>query len=246
MNASSSLELLKLRTTLPCGSGRITVALTRGQRHRQHRARRDATAPPPSAASTTSTRCSPCPPFLDGRDGPRHRQHRWRVPAPHYRRRLPRRAPRGRVLIAKLLAVAGLGLILGTATFGLAFAVAKPMLAANGIHHLPVDVPHYGSAPLSPPRATGCSASPSALSPATPSAAIIGAVIWVQVIEVGILHNAVRRSASGCPPEQASPSPAAEATQPPAVPGLAAIILVGWAGTIAAIAGRTAINHELP
>ena len=151
------------------------------------------------------------------------------------------------MLVAKLVTAGGLGLVLGAATFGLAVAVATPMYAAHGIDQLPVDIPRLwvGAA-----VATACygllGVAIGSLTRNT-VAAIIGAVVWVQLVEVGILQNAAPSLAEWLPTGAgvaltSGGSDAADLLPP----GIAAIVLVGWAGALAAVATRRTINKELP
>jgi ABC-2 type transport system permease protein len=153
---------------------------------------------------------------------------------------------RHRVLVAKLAAVGGLGVAIGATTFGLAYAIAVPMFAAKGIHHLPIDVPRLW---LGTTLATACfgllGVALGALTRNT-VAAIIGAIVWVQLIEVGILQHAIPTFAKWLPTGAgvaltSGGRDAAGLLSPMA----AALVLTGWAGAVAAIASRLTINREI-
>ena len=100
--------------------------------------------------------------------------------------------PRRRdVVVAKLVAVTGLGAVAGALSFGLALAVAAPALAHQGVHHLPGDTPQMWIG------ATLATALFGALGVALGSitrnvvVAIIGAIGWSYLVEGLILSQAV-------------------------------------------------------
>ena len=95
---------------------------------------------------------------------------------------------RGRVLLAKLVTAALVGAVGGALIFGLALAIAVPLYAAKGVHHLPVDVAALW---LGTTLITACfgllGVALGALTRNT-VAAIVGALVWVVVIELAILQ----------------------------------------------------------
>jgi ABC-2 type transport system permease protein len=153
---------------------------------------------------------------------------------------------RGRILIAKLVTVAGIGLVFGAVTFGVALAVAKPMYAAHGIHHLPVDLPQLW---LGTTVATACygllGVAVGAVTRNT-VAAIIGAIIWIQIIEVGILQSVAPSFAKWLPTGAgvALTSGGSDAANLLA-PGVAALVLVGWAAALTVVAASSTTRLEV-
>ncbi|MDX6365058.1 MAG: type transport system permease protein [Nocardioidaceae bacterium] len=153
---------------------------------------------------------------------------------------------RGRVLVAKLVTVAGFGAVLGALTFGLALAIAKPLYAAKGIHHLPVDVPRlwYGAI-----LGTACygllGVALGALTRNT-VAAIIGGIVWVFVIEVGILQPALPALAKWLPTGAAVAitSGGSDASHF-LTPGIAALVLLGWTVALCGIAARFTLSRAV-
>src|SRR4051794_40969118 len=109
----------------------------------------------------------------------------------------PRRA---RVLVAKLVTITGFSAVLGTLTFGLALAVAKGMYAAKGVHHLPVDVPRLWLGAILGTACYGLLGVALGALTRNTVGAIIGGIVWVFVIEVGILQPAFPPGAKGLPP----------------------------------------------
>jgi ABC-type transport system involved in multi-copper enzyme maturation permease subunit len=153
---------------------------------------------------------------------------------------------RGRVAIAKLTTAAGIGAVTGAVAFGLAAAIAIPMFAAKGVHHLPIDIGRmwWGAA-----LASSCFGM---LGVALGSAArhtvgaIVGAVIWVQVIEVAVLQPSVPSLAKWLPTGAgvALTSSGKDAASLLA-PGMAALVLVGWAAALTFAAARVSLSREV-
>jgi ABC-2 type transport system permease protein len=153
---------------------------------------------------------------------------------------------RGRVLLAKLITAALAGAAGGAVTFGLALGVAVPVYAARGVHHLPVDV---GSLWLGTTLMTACfgllGVALGALTRNT-VAAIIGALIWVAVIELAILQPLAPSLAQWLP-TGAGRALTSTGTGQPAHLGTvaAALVLAGWAALVALIASRITLRREL-
>ena len=154
---------------------------------------------------------------------------------------------RERVLMAKLVVVAALGAVVGAVCFGLALAVAVPMYAAKGVHDLGVNVPQLW---LGATIASACfgllGVALGALTRNTVGA-VIGAVIWVQIVEVSILQPAVPAVAKWLPTgagvalTSSGSSDAADLLSP----GVAAVVLVVWAVALGAVASRVALAREV-
>jgi ABC-2 type transport system permease protein len=153
---------------------------------------------------------------------------------------------RGQVLVAKLVTIAVFGAALGAVVFGLALAVAVPMYSMKGVHSLPV---HVGQMWLGATLATSCFGLLGvALGALTRNivGAIIGAVIWVQIVEVAILQPALPSLAKWLPTGAgvavtSGGSDAANLLDP----GVAALVLVAWAAVISVVAARLTMNREV-
>jgi ABC-2 type transport system permease protein len=153
---------------------------------------------------------------------------------------------RGRVLAAKFVTVGAVGAVLGAVLFGVAVAVAVPMYSAKGVHHLPVHLaPMWLGAILATAVYGMLGVAVGALARNTVGA-IIGGIVWVQAIEVGLLQNAVPSVAKWLPTGAGVAVTAAKDSAPHLLsPGLAAVVLVGWAVTIALVAARFSVRREL-
>ena len=95
---------------------------------------------------------------------------------------------RDRVLLAKLITAALVGAVAGALIFGLDLAIALPVYAAKGVHHLPVDIATLWTGTT---LLTACFALLGvALGALTRNtvAAIVGALVWAAVIELAVLQ----------------------------------------------------------
>jgi ABC-type transport system involved in multi-copper enzyme maturation permease subunit len=152
---------------------------------------------------------------------------------------------RGRILLAKLGVLAGLGVVLGTLTFGLALAIATPMYSARGVTHLPVDLAEMW---LGAALASGCYAllgvALGALTRNTVGA-VIGGLAWVQLVEVGLLQN-VWPAVGRWLPTGAAVAVTGPGLSPALLtPGVAALVLTGWVVVLAAIATRVSLRRDV-
>jgi ABC-2 type transport system permease protein len=153
---------------------------------------------------------------------------------------------RGHVLVAKLVTVTGFGATLGALTFGLALGIAKPLYAAKGFHHLPVDVPRLWLGAILGTACYGLLGVALGALTRNTVAAIIGGIVWVFVIEVGILQPALPSVAKWLPTGAAVAitSGGSDASQFLA-PGVAALVLIGWTVLLAGIATRFTLSRPV-
>jgi ABC-2 type transport system permease protein len=153
---------------------------------------------------------------------------------------------KGRVLVAKLVLMGVLGLVVGAVVFGLTVGIAIPLYAANGVHHLPIDVGRYW---LGATLATGCYAllgvAVGALVRNTVGA-VIGALVWVQVVEQLFLANVFPELAKWLPTGAAvGLTVPANPGQDVLSPGIALLVLLGWTALIAVLATAVNARREL-
>lgn len=153
---------------------------------------------------------------------------------------------RGRVLAAKMITVGGIGAALGAVLFALAAAVAVPLYAAKGVHHLPVNLLAMGlGATLASAIYGLLGVAVGALARNTVGA-IVGGIVWVQAIEVGLLQSAVPSLAKWLPTGAGVAVTAAKGAAPTLLsPAVGAVVLVAWAVAIAVVAARFSIRREL-
>ena len=153
---------------------------------------------------------------------------------------------RGRVLVAKLFTAGAVGAIGGALLFGLALAVALPLYAAKGVHHLPVNLQSLW---LGTTLITACfglvGVALGALTRNT-VAAIIGALVWVGIIELAFLQPVIPSLAKWLPTGAGvALTTVGSSHRHLLAPAAAALVLVGWAALISAAAARTTLRREL-
>ena len=154
----------------------------------------------------------------------------------------PRRA---RVLAAKAVTALGLGAILGAGTFGIAYAEAVVIYGARGVDALPVDVAQLWIGATVASALYGLVGVALGALTRNTVAAIIGAIAWVMVIEVGILASALPAVAQWLPAGAAiALTSVGSATHGMLSATTAALVLTGWALLISGIAARFSLTRE--
>jgi ABC-2 type transport system permease protein len=153
---------------------------------------------------------------------------------------------RGRVVAAKLTTALAVGATVGASVFATTYAVAVPLFALRGVHTLPVDVTELA---LGTVLVTACyGVLGVALGNLTRNlmTAIVAGLIWVTVIEVTILQPLVPSLAKWLPTGAAvALTTVRHAGDPLLAPGLAALVLLGWALAVCAVAMRTSVRREV-
>lgn len=152
---------------------------------------------------------------------------------------------RDRVLLAKLITAALVGALAGALIFGLDLAIALPVYAAKGVHHLPVDIATLWTGTT---LLTACFALLGvALGALTRNtvAAIVGALVWAAVIELAVLQPLFPALAKWLPTGAAVSLTVATDHHALLPPALAALVLVGWAALVALVASRITLRREL-
>jgi len=76
-------------------------------------------------------------------------------------------------------------------------------------------------------------------------AAIVGGLVWIQFVEVGILENAFPSMARWLPADAAQALTTVESSPQALSQGVAALVLVGWAAVLVAMATRLSTRREL-
>ena len=133
----------------------------------------------------------------------------------------------------------------GAVIFGLDLAIALPVYASRGVHHLPVNITSLwvGTTLL-----TACfgllGVALGALTRNT-VAAIIGALVWATVIELAVLKPLFPALAKWLPTGAAVSLTTATDHSALLSPALAALVLVGWATLVALVATVVTLGSEL-
>jgi ABC-2 type transport system permease protein len=152
---------------------------------------------------------------------------------------------RGRVLLAKLVTAAMAGTVGGAVVFGLDLAVAIPMYAAKGVHHLPVDVLSLWTGTTLLTACFGLLGVALGALTRNTVAAIIAALVWAVVIEIGVLQPLFPAAAKWLPTGAAVSLTTATGHAGMLSPGAAALVLVGWAAMLSVVASRVTLRREL-
>lgn len=153
---------------------------------------------------------------------------------------------RERVLLAKMVLLGGVGAVLGALAFGLALGVAVPLYSHRGVHALPVDVPRLWLGSVLVSACYGLLGVALGTLTRNTVASVIGAIVWVQLIEVSLLQALIPGLAKWLPTGAgvALTSAGRDAADLLA-PWAAAAVLVGWAAAIAAGASRVSLRRDV-
>jgi ABC-2 type transport system permease protein len=152
---------------------------------------------------------------------------------------------RGRVVFAKLITAGALGALAAAFVYAVTVAAVVPLYAGQGVHHLPVDVISLGLVTVLSGACYGLLGVAIGALTRNTVAAIIAGLIWIQLVEVGILENAVPSVAKWLPAGAAQGLTAVERSSHTLPQTLAAVVLVGWATVLVAAATRLSIRREL-
>ncbi len=152
---------------------------------------------------------------------------------------------RGRVVFAKLITTGVLGALVAAVVYTVTVAAVVPLYAGKGVHHLPVNVTSLGLGTVLSGACYGLLGVAIGALTRNTVAAIIAGLIWIQLVEVGILENAVPSIAKWLPVGAAQGLTAVERSSHLLSQGAAAIVLVGWATVLVAAATRLTIRREL-
>ena len=150
------------------------------------------------------------------------------------------------MLLAKLLAISVVGAVVGVVSFGLALAVAVPLYAVKGVHHLPVDVFRLYWGSVLATVAFGLLGVAIGSLTRNTFGAVVGGLVWIQLVEVGILQNVAPSVGRWLPTEAAvSLTGAGSGTAGLLAPGAAALVLIGWVTVIVAGSARLSLPRDV-
>jgi ABC-2 type transport system permease protein len=153
---------------------------------------------------------------------------------------------RRKLVIAKMLTLGAVGALFGAICFGIGLTAAVPVFASKGVHHLSGDIPQLfvGAVIVSAVYAM-LGVALGALTRST-VAAVVGALVWVQLVEVLILQSVAPGVAKWLPTGAAtSITRAASATSHALAPWPATALLIGYAVAIAAVAGTFVVRRDV-
>jgi len=150
-----------------------------------------------------------------------------------------------RVLIAKLFTVGAIGAVLAAVTYAVTVAIVVPLYASKGLHQLPVNATALGWGTVLSGACYGLLGVAVGALTRNTVAAIVGGLIWIQFVEVGILENAIPSVAKWLPAGAAQALTSVQSSPDVLPQAVAAVVLVGWAALLVAIATRLSTHREL-
>jgi ABC-2 type transport system permease protein len=154
---------------------------------------------------------------------------------------------RGHVLVAKMITILVIGAALSAGVFAVTYAVVVPLYASKGVHHLDGSIAMgtvaYGTV-IGGALFGLIGVSVGALT-RNSIAGIIGGLIWIQLIEVAILENAVPGLAKWLPTGAAQALTFTQAGANLLSPANAAFILIAWGVAIAFAATAISSRREV-
>jgi ABC-2 type transport system permease protein len=154
---------------------------------------------------------------------------------------------RGHVLVAKMIAIGGVGAVLSALVFGVTWAVVVPVYAGKGVHHLTatvgLDTAAYGTV-LQGALLGVIGVAVGALT-RNSVIGIVGGLVWIQLIEAAILENAAPSFAKWLPIGAAQALTMAGSGLDLLAPAAAALVLAAWGVLIALAATAISSRREV-
>ena len=152
---------------------------------------------------------------------------------------------RERVLLAKLGVVAGLGAAVGAVLFGIAVVEARLIYGARGVATLPVDLGQMWLGATLASAAFGLLGVALGGLTRNTVAAVLGGIGWAMIVENGILQNVAPEIGKWLPTGAGVAVTSVGSVGTTLLsPGVAAVVLVGWAALISGAAARFTLTRE--
>jgi ABC-2 type transport system permease protein len=152
---------------------------------------------------------------------------------------------RFRVIVAKMAMMGGVGAALGAVIYAITTAAAVQVYASKGVHHLPVSLVNLGLGTVVSGACYGLLGVAVGALARNTVAAVIGGIVWIQVLEVAVLENAAPSVAKWLPVGAArgltSVGSSLDVLSRPA----SAAVLVVWAAGLVLLAGAISTRREL-
>ena len=154
---------------------------------------------------------------------------------------------RGHVLVAKLITMTVVGAALSALVFAATYAVVVPLYASKGVHHLDgsVAIGTVAFGTVIGGALFGLIGVALGALTRNSIAAIIGGLVWIQLIEIAILENAVPSLAKWLPTGAAQALTFTQAGADLLTPATAALVLVAWGLAIAVAATAISSRREV-
>lgn len=153
---------------------------------------------------------------------------------------------RERVLVAKLLTGGLGGAALGAFAYALALLVALPLYLAKGVHHFHVPLVGLGAGSVLGAACFGMLGVAIGALTRNTVVSIVGSLVWVGIIELGLLSQALPSVARWLPAAASkSITSAGQETVHLLAPSVAALVIVGWAAGLAVLAWAVTLRREV-
>ncbi len=153
---------------------------------------------------------------------------------------------RGRVLAAKVGTGALVGAALGAGAYLVDVAVVVPLYAAKGVHHLPVHLLSLGAATVLVTACFGMLGVALGALTRNTVVAIVGALVWVGVIELGLLVPSFPSIGKWLPAAASKVLTSADQSDVRGLlsPTQAVTVLVAWAAALSVAARLVTLRRE--
>lgn len=152
---------------------------------------------------------------------------------------------RFRVIVAKMAMMGVVGAALGAVIYSITTATAVSVYSGKGVHHLPVNLVDLGLGTVVSGACYGLLGVAVGALARNTVAAIIGGLVWIQVLEVAVLENAAPSFAKWLPVGAARGLTSVGSSLDVLSRPVSAAVLVVWAAGLVLLAGAISTRREL-
>jgi ABC-2 type transport system permease protein len=152
---------------------------------------------------------------------------------------------RFRVIVAKMAMMGAVGAVLGAVIYAITTTAAVSAYSSKGVHHLPVSLVDLGLGTVISGASYGLLGVAVGALARNTVAAIIGGIVWIQVLEVAVLENAAPSFAKWLPVGAARGLTSVGSSLDVLSRPVAAGVLVVWAAGLVLLAGAISTRREL-
>jgi ABC-type transport system involved in multi-copper enzyme maturation permease subunit len=150
-----------------------------------------------------------------------------------------------RVIIAKMAMMGGVGAVLGAVIYTITTASAVSLYSTKGVHHLPVNLVSLGLGTVVSGACYGLLGVAVGALARNTVAAVIGGIVWIQVLEVAVLENAAPSFAKWLPVGAARGLTSIGSSLDVLSRPTSAAVLVAWAAGLVLLAAVLSTRREL-
>ena len=150
-----------------------------------------------------------------------------------------------RVIVAKMAMMGGVGAVLAAVIYTITTATAVSLYASKGVHHLPVSLVNLGVGTIVSGACYGLLGVAVGALARNTVAAVIGGIVWIQVLEVALLENAAPSLAKWLPVGAARGLTSVGSSLDVLSRPVSAAVLLAWATGLVLLAGALSTRREL-